>query len=175
MEKTKKCSKCGEEKPLSEFYKKKDRKYGVFSWCKKCSKERVKEWYYNNRAKSLEYHKEYREKNKDSIRQWQKGYKSENRERLKKYNQEYRKLNEDIIKKNRKLYRISHVEHIRIKKREESRMGVRELSDRYIIYILKYHGYNKDSITHDLIKFKRADILLQRKIKEIKKWTTNNL
>jgi 5-methylcytosine-specific restriction endonuclease McrA len=32
----KKCTKCGEEKPLSEFYKRSDAKDGLSHWCKPC-------------------------------------------------------------------------------------------------------------------------------------------
>ena len=42
----KKCSKCGEWKPLSEFYKRKERKSGYNSWCIDCCKDRyVKKQY----------------------------------------------------------------------------------------------------------------------------------
>lgn len=36
-EKKKKCSKCGEVKPYSEYYKRKDRKIGIKPECKKCN------------------------------------------------------------------------------------------------------------------------------------------
>lgn len=32
----KRCSKCGETKPLSEFVKNRGKKDGIHSWCKKC-------------------------------------------------------------------------------------------------------------------------------------------
>jgi len=36
MNQTKKCTRCKEEKPINEFNKKKQGKYGVTSRCKKC-------------------------------------------------------------------------------------------------------------------------------------------
>lgn len=36
---TKVCSKCGVEKPLSDFYKQANGKYGRHSWCKECYRE----------------------------------------------------------------------------------------------------------------------------------------
>lgn len=54
------CSKCKEEKPLSEFNKNKARKSGVSSQCKSCIKETMAVYYQENkdafkeRAKSLE-------------------------------------------------------------------------------------------------------------------------
>ena len=43
--KTKKCSNCGEVKPLTEFYKNKGMKDGYQYECKKCNSERYKEYY----------------------------------------------------------------------------------------------------------------------------------
>ncbi len=40
----KECTKCGEEKALTEFYKEKDGKYGVKSRCKECISELVREY-----------------------------------------------------------------------------------------------------------------------------------
>lgn len=38
------CKKCGEHKPVSEFYKQKQRKDGISFYCKFCKKLAVKEW-----------------------------------------------------------------------------------------------------------------------------------
>lgn len=45
--KTKKCSKCGRELPLSEFYSKKTSFDGLQSWCKECQKSRIRNHYTN--------------------------------------------------------------------------------------------------------------------------------
>jgi hypothetical protein len=39
MEKTKVCRKCGKEKPVSEFYKQKIRKDGLYPFCKSCARK----------------------------------------------------------------------------------------------------------------------------------------
>ena len=39
---TKKCVHCGQEKPVTEFYKDKHTKDGLQSWCKQCSNSRGK-------------------------------------------------------------------------------------------------------------------------------------
>jgi len=69
----KKCKKCGLEKNLSEFYKNKRTKDGLFPECKKCNIERTRKWqnenkewarkidnnrYYANREKRLALSKE---------------------------------------------------------------------------------------------------------------------
>lgn len=48
----KKCSKCEEEKPLTEFHKRKGRKCGV-SKCKRCVAKYHKEWYGENKESRL--------------------------------------------------------------------------------------------------------------------------
>jgi adenine-specific DNA methylase len=44
----KKCPKCGEQKPLSEFHKDKYSKDGTTRKCGKCSTNQSKEWYRKN-------------------------------------------------------------------------------------------------------------------------------
>ena len=41
--KTKRCSKCGQIKPISEFYKKKSSKDGLYSICKECRNKKNKD------------------------------------------------------------------------------------------------------------------------------------
>jgi hypothetical protein len=80
---TKKCSKCGEEKSLSEFYKKKRGKLGVAGSCKSCMKADNKaryesggkerwsktrnDWRVANPVKCSESQRKYRSKNKDKV------------------------------------------------------------------------------------------------------------
>ena len=45
MEKTKRCSKCGKELPLSEFNKSKRAKDGLQWMCKECMKQYDKQWH----------------------------------------------------------------------------------------------------------------------------------
>lgn len=86
---TKKCSKCGEEKPIIEFHKSKRGKYGVHSLCKICDsikrkkysesrpgydKNRKKEYYYSNKEIEHQRHKTWVEKNREHIRNWAKEY-----------------------------------------------------------------------------------------------------
>lgn len=42
---TKKCTNCGEIKPINEFYKQKDSKYGLQPECKQCNNDRAKNYH----------------------------------------------------------------------------------------------------------------------------------
>lgn len=55
----KKCSRCQEDKPLSDFYKKAKSKDGLMPSCKKCHYEIQKEWQNKNKDKRSSYNKKY--------------------------------------------------------------------------------------------------------------------
>lgn len=104
----KQCTKCGETKPPSEFYKHKDGKDGLRADCKQCqrsyqnnkyvpstkvkkTKEEVraaqKAYYIANREKITAQIKIYRAANKDKYNEYMRNYsaKPENREKAKAY------------------------------------------------------------------------------------------
>lgn len=68
----KKCTKCGVEKPLSEFHKNKKSKDGLSSYCKSCSSIYGKEWLKQNwekrRASNLKYYYNIDFKNFEKLR-----------------------------------------------------------------------------------------------------------
>lgn len=61
--KTKKCAHCGQEKPVSEFYKDKHTKDGLQSWCKQCSNSRGKKAIERKEKELLEAAQEHLERN----------------------------------------------------------------------------------------------------------------
>lgn len=65
----KRCSRCGEIKPISDFNKNKGGKYGRYSICKDCSKLKFKEYYQSNKGAILQKAAEHRANNKDTIAQ----------------------------------------------------------------------------------------------------------
>ncbi len=56
---TKRCSKCGEEKPISEFPKSKGYKNGIRSVCRKCKYVTDKKWRESHREHLREYRRRY--------------------------------------------------------------------------------------------------------------------
>lgn len=100
----KKCSKCGETKPLSDFEKDKSRKSGYRSECKLCRK---------NNPKRQKYLKEYRENNKDYFREKHAEYRERNREKLREQAKQNRlnnpeKTREYYIKNKDRILKYSH-------------------------------------------------------------------
>ena len=89
---TKICSKCGVEKDVEEFHKDNLNKDGLHSDCKLCrkkyrenNKDKLKQYYIDNKEKIIQYQKQYRENNKDKLKQYQKQHKERILERRKKY------------------------------------------------------------------------------------------
>ena len=65
----KRCSKCGETRPVSEFNKNARLKSGLYSWCKTCARANSRHWYHANRERNLANMKVYREANRVYIRE----------------------------------------------------------------------------------------------------------
>lgn len=78
----KKCFKCGEEKPLTEFYKHPQMSDGRVNKCKACNKKDVRE----NYRKNINYYKSF-----DQIRN------QKRKEYIKKKNEAYQKKNPELV------------------------------------------------------------------------------
>ena len=105
----KKCSKCGKILPLAEFYKNKNKKDGLYDYCKKCDKayymknrktilKKNKKWNKNNHEKMKKYYKKYQLEHKDKIREYNRLWRENNREKLREYHRLWRKRNPEKAK-----------------------------------------------------------------------------
>lgn len=183
----KKCSGCGEVKPLCEFYKMAKGYLGRQSYCKICSrkvtKARQEEGYFQKRyqqkkeeikAKQKKYkkteqykelRKKYYEKNKEHILAMQK--KRRKTGRYKEREAEYRAANRERIKKNKRRYFANNRERLLEDLKRRMRDGVTNLSDTYVkIKIARLCGLQTSDVTDEMIKIKRLHIQLKRAIKE---------
>lgn len=79
----KRCSKCGQKKPLNKFNKQKASKDGLCAWCRDCSSKYNREYARNHQQEGKKRHKKYvrehREKIKDYQYQWLYGLTSKQR------------------------------------------------------------------------------------------------
>ena len=97
----KKCTKCKEEKKLTEFSKSKTKKDGLGYRCKSC----IKKYYQANKERVKEICKEYYQANKERIKESSKKYYQANKENIKENNKEYQKANKERINHHKKEYR----------------------------------------------------------------------
>lgn len=163
---TKVCTKCGEEKPISQYHKQVGGKYDKKAKCKKCSLEYQAKKYRDEHPlpetipgtkwceqcstlKSVDdFHKcsrnrsglagECKECAKSRVKQWV----VKNAERSKLYQREYRKLNkEELIKYHRRHY-LSNID----KYREQSRSYYYGNRDRLLQKQREYYLNNSDAI-----------------------------
>jgi len=128
----KKCTKCGETKELSEFYKDKNTPLGVRCTCKSCCKEYSK----NN----IEYKKEYYKKNKDKIKHRATEYYKNNRNKKIKYSNKYYNKNKVEILEKQKKYRYINKDKINLK--------IKEWRDKNPEYIKEYRENYKEMLKH---------------------------
>ena len=89
---TKVCSRCKEEKPTTEFYKKSGG--GLRSYCKDCSKAMCSAYHKQNRDKIIErkrkYHKEHRSEIADYNHRYSEEHSAANTQRAKRWAEEHR-------------------------------------------------------------------------------------
>lgn len=111
------CTKCGIEKPISEFYKDKYHKDGLRSSCKECDRK------FETSPLRIEYMKNYRE---------------ENREEIKIKKKEYYYNNIDVISANNAIYRLNHKEEKKNYDREYVKRDPEYQKARRLIYRLTH-------------------------------------
>jgi hypothetical protein len=137
------CTKCGEWKPLEEFYKSKSGKFGRRSCCKKCQagmfrkyreknpekvRERKRKWYEENSEKVREYFRKYREENLEKVRERQRKWCEENSEKVRERKRKYREENSEKEREYFRKYREENPE----KGREHTRAYKRRIRQRQV-------------------------------------------
>ena len=93
MTETKRCTKCGEEKPLSEFYRNQKTHDGRASQCKGCRLEYARKHYEENGETIRERARKYREENREAVLEYERKIHRENREREAEYARNYYRKN----------------------------------------------------------------------------------
>lgn len=89
------CSKCGLEKSIAEFSKKRGNRDGLRSECKVCQSKVSKKWREENLTRVKERQRKYREDNPGKEKARYKRYKAANIEKIKEKDRRYRKANLD--------------------------------------------------------------------------------
>jgi len=143
------CSKCGLEKDISEFYKRKDSIDGYHGVCKECNKKYREENKEHIKEYNKEYNKKWYEENKEHIKEQRKEYYEENKERIKEYYEEnkerikeYYEDNKEQIAEYFKKYREENPDKCREKERRyrarknnaEGNFSEKEFKQKLIFY-----------------------------------------
>jgi len=113
MEIKKKCPRCGNEKPTSEFPKDKRRKDGFYVYCKTCSNENGKKYYLNNVEKTKIAHKKWRDSNPEKAELSRKRWLENNVNRSRLYQKKWCDDNRDRVRERDRIYVQANHEKIR--------------------------------------------------------------
>lgn len=94
------CSRCGVEKPVTEFYKQKTGKDGLMGWCKVCTKQ----YRSDNKQHYQIINKAKYEYESDILKEYQRKYNEEHKEERVKYAKKYKSVNTEKIISARQAY-----------------------------------------------------------------------
>jgi hypothetical protein len=89
----KRCTKCGETKPSSEFHKDSGRPDGLYIWCKDCQRAKSKAWREANADKHKASVKAWRKANRERARAYDKAWLAKNPDKQREYLERYRTKN----------------------------------------------------------------------------------
>lgn len=106
----KRCAKCSEYKTRDQFHKSRNRKDGLYNYCKSCACGDAHQYRKNNPEKKRGADRAYREANRDSIREYQTQYRNNNRESLRKWQRQNYADNREILQRRHKGYIANHPE-----------------------------------------------------------------
>ena len=135
--KTKKCTKCGKIKELSEFYVRGENKDKFRAACKQCYSCERKIYRTNNIKKILEKSKEYYKQNREQILKHQKYYYKNNPEKVKASRDKHYNNNKEKYSKIHKKYRASRKEQISKYHKQRYKEHTIEITDRINNYRYK--------------------------------------
>lgn len=124
--KTKRCSRCKEIKPKSEFGKNRNKKDGLSSYCKKCNSKYRKEWTKNN----PEYRKEYYKNNSEKFRQYSKKYLENNQEKERERKRRWAEKNPDKVRENNRKWQKKNPEKRRESNKEYHQKNPEKVKER---------------------------------------------
>lgn len=99
-----KCSICWEWGTLDTHPKRKDKKFWVVAWCRKCNKQKRAKFYWNHRDEQLNANKEYSIKNRRILSDKARERCRKNKEATNARAREWRRSHKDMIQEKTKIY-----------------------------------------------------------------------
>jgi hypothetical protein len=110
---TKKCTKCGEVKDVSEFPTRKDTKSGLRASCKVCYKEYHSAYNVEHTKEKRQYNVMYNKENKLKISLQKKRYNEENKEQISAQKAVHYQENKEFYSIQNAIYRATHSDEIK--------------------------------------------------------------
>jgi len=159
----KKCSKCGIEKPLTEFHKNKRKKDGHRSECKSCTKQYTAEYLARPEIKERRKQQtaEYRAQNKERRKQYNAEYRT--RPEVKERNAEYYAQNKERRKQQAAEYQARPEIKERRKQQQAEYYARPEIKERRKQRAAEWYAQNKERI-----KQQKAEYDARPEVKEKK-------
>jgi hypothetical protein len=87
---TKLCTKCGEKKPVGEFWRNSAKPDGLFQWCKPCARARKEAWRKANPEKVATAARRFKERHPERQRAWHKQWRDKNPDKAREYTRRHR-------------------------------------------------------------------------------------
>lgn len=178
---TKVCTKCKEEKALSEFHTLKRGKYGLNPACKKCKSEysRLRNATPESQARNRQYRKDNAEVRRERNREWARrnyasiqDWRARNPEKVREYARNWNKKNPEVCKRNSAKWKADNPEKqagvvLRSKPRKNlrTRANRANLTDGYIADLL---GLSVNDAPPELIEAKRIHLKIHRLLRSMK-------
>jgi tryptophanyl-tRNA synthetase len=166
--KTKVCTKCGEEKEVSEFHldsRDKNKKRRV-SACIICFRIMVNNSNSKKRRERREAGRKYYIENKQKVLNRQKKYIRDHKEKLKKYRHSYYEENKEKILFKTKNCQVKNRERYKNYAKISDRKSKLSLDDRYISRVFKL-GSSILKQYPELIEAKRIHLQIKRELKKV--------
>ncbi|MDC3412538.1 hypothetical protein [Terrihalobacillus insolitus] len=134
--KIKHCKRCGNDKPATNEFFHKNKRYsdGLQCYCKSCALKQQKEFYNKNKDKVKSRVSEYEKNNKDKISEQQKKYYEKNKEKINTYKKDWYEKNKDNVIERVTKYATDNKERVAEWKREYDKRNKEIVSKRKMKY-----------------------------------------
>jgi len=163
-EPVKTCTKCGETKPISEFYKSKGGKFGVKADCKVCRKASVAQWADDNPEKRDAQCALYRERHREELREIQAIWRHDNPEAEKAKGLKWRTANPEVSRRNKIKWAEENPEKVQaailkhyVKRRRDPKRRLED-SIRSGVYAGIVNGSKDGRRTFELLGYSRDEL-----------------
>jgi len=130
------CSKCKQEKSITEFCKNKNSKDKLNLWCKSCAKASTSKWISDNPEKSKASSRNWKRNNPIKLKEYETNRYWNNRESEKQRIAKYRYDNPNNVKLTQKKYRDNNYTKI-LAKNSSRRAGKNSATPKWLTHIQK--------------------------------------